>query len=100
MTLLHTINRSPFSHSSWQTCLRLAEPGSSILLFEDGVYAGLKLSIIAPQMQTALTQYTIYALDNDAKTRGIQTQLLDGIQLIDYAGFVKLVVEHQAVQNW
>ena len=34
--MLHTVNKSPFEKNSLETCLRLAEDNSSILLIEDG----------------------------------------------------------------
>ena len=40
--MLHTVNKSPFEKNSLETCLRLAEDNSSILLIEDGVYGALK----------------------------------------------------------
>ena len=42
MTMLHTVNKSPFERNTLETCLSLAKKGSSILLFEDGVYAAVK----------------------------------------------------------
>jgi len=40
--MLHLINKSPFERTALDSCLRLAKPGSSILLIEDGVYAALE----------------------------------------------------------
>jgi tRNA 2-thiouridine synthesizing protein B len=40
--MLHTVNKSPFEKNSLETCLRLADSNSSILLIEDGVYGALK----------------------------------------------------------
>jgi len=41
-TLLHLVNKSPFERNALDSCLRLAAPGSSILLIEDRVYAALE----------------------------------------------------------
>ena len=38
MAILHTVNKSPFERNSLEACLRLAQPGSAVLLMEDGVY--------------------------------------------------------------
>ena len=35
MTMLHTVNKSPFEKDSMTSCLRLSADGSSILLIED-----------------------------------------------------------------
>ena len=40
--MLHTVNKSPFEKNSIETCLRLADDKSSIILIEDGVYGALK----------------------------------------------------------
>ena len=43
---------------------------------------------------------TIYALEPDLAARGMLTRAIDGVRLVDYGGFVDLVVEHNAVQSW
>ncbi|VAW78495.1 hypothetical protein MNBD_GAMMA15-577 [hydrothermal vent metagenome] len=35
--MLHTVNKSPFSHSSLESCLRFVGEGDVILLLVDGV---------------------------------------------------------------
>ncbi|MGD8498050.1 MAG: sulfurtransferase complex subunit TusB, partial [Chromatiales bacterium] len=42
MSMLHTVNKSPFDRNTLDACLRLAKPGSAVLLIEDGVYAATK----------------------------------------------------------
>ena len=42
----------------------------------------------------------IYALKSDLEARGMQNRVMDGVRLVDYGGFVDLVVEHDAVQSW
>ena len=42
MSVLHTVNKSPFERNALESCLRLAKAGSSILLFEDGVIAAMQ----------------------------------------------------------
>ena len=39
MATLHTVNKSPFNSAAFSTCIGLAKSGSTVLLFEDGVYA-------------------------------------------------------------
>ena len=39
--MLHTVNKSPFENNSLETCLRLIENNSSLLLIEDAVYGAL-----------------------------------------------------------
>ncbi len=46
MTMLHTVNKSPFEKTSLDSCLRFAQEGSAILLLEDGVYALESLEVV------------------------------------------------------
>jgi len=98
--MLHTVNKSPFDHNTLETCLRFAKQGSAVLLIEDGVYAAARETAVAKQVQDALKSVSIYALKSDLEARGMQNRVMDGIQLVDYAGFVDLVVAHNTVQSW
>lgn len=98
--MLHTVNKSPFEHRSLETCLKFAQPGAAVLLIEDGVYAAAKGTAVSERMQDALKSVAIYALKPDLEARGMQDRVMDGIRLVDYGGFVDLVVEHSAVQSW
>jgi len=98
--MLHTVNKSPFEHQALETCLRFARQGSAVLLIEDGVYAAAKGTSVSPRIEQALKSVTIYALKPDVEARGMQNRVMDGVRLVDYGGFVDLVVEHDAVQSW
>lgn len=96
--MLHTINKSPFLFRNLESCLRVAQKGDPILLYEDGVYAVMSGTQIEPLMMEARKNHPIYALEADLKARGI-TKLLQGINVIDYSGFVELVEQHR-VCSW
>jgi tRNA 2-thiouridine synthesizing protein B len=99
--MLHTVNKSPFEKNSLETCLRLASSGSTILLFEDGVYGALKDSGFADSIKNAQKSLKVYVLGPDLKARGLdKNSLINNIEIIDYQEFVKLVVENEKVQNW
>lgn len=98
--MLHTINKSPFEKNSLESCLAHAKKGSTILLIEDGVYAALKGSAVSDQVKKAMAEFTICALEPDLKARGIRGKVMDGIQLVDYSGFVDLVVANDKTQAW
>jgi tRNA 2-thiouridine synthesizing protein B len=98
--LLHTVNKSPFQTNSLESCLGHAKDGSSILLIEDGVYGALKGSNFSPKVEKAIKSKKVYALGPDLKTRGIADSVLDGVQVVDYAGFVDLTAEASQVQAW
>ncbi|OUD14091.1 sulfurtransferase complex subunit TusB [Thioflexithrix psekupsensis] len=99
--LLHTVNKSPFERVALQTCLRLSQAGCGILLLEDGVYAALQGTQTEAQIKDALNDKKVYALLPDLQARGFTAdKVIAGVQLIDYNGFVDLVIEYQATQAW
>jgi tRNA 2-thiouridine synthesizing protein B len=99
--MLHTVNKSPFEKNSLQTCLRLSKPGSGILLIEDGVYGALKGSEVATRLGEQMRDRQVYVLGPDLKARGLdQDKLIDGIEVVDYDGFVRLAAEAPKVQSW
>ena len=98
--MLHTVNKSLFEHKALEACLKFARQGSAVLLIEDGVYAAARDTAVAKQVQEALKRVQVYALKPDIEARGMQNRVMDGVRLVDYGGFVDLVVEHNAVQSW
>ncbi len=100
MSMLHTVNKSPFEKDSMTSCLRLSADGSSILLIEDAIYAALDGTSVSDSVKEAMKSKKIYALQEDINARGVQGKVMDGIEQVDYAGFVKLVTEHDKVQSW
>ena len=101
MSVLHIVNKSPYDRNSLETCLRLALPGSAILLIEDGVYAARKPSSAADKLLQALENHSLYALQAGLQARGLAAEsLVDGVQLVDYDGFVKLTTEYDKTQSW
>jgi tRNA 2-thiouridine synthesizing protein B len=100
MAILHTVNKSPFEKNSLETCLNYARDGSSVLLIEDGVYAATKGTRVSSSVQDAMKSIKIYALGPDLDARGIKDKILEGVTLVDYAGFVDLAADHDSVQSW
>jgi tRNA 2-thiouridine synthesizing protein B len=98
--MLHIVNKSHAQTSSLQSCLRLAKPGSALLLIEDAVYAATTAAAAASGIAEAMKQLKVYALQPDVQARGMDGKLLDGVATVDYAGFVDLVAEHPNNQSW
>ena len=97
MALLHTVNKSPFEKSSLQTCLRIAVQGSSVLLIEDGVYGAMNGTSLNGMLSDAGNRLRIYVLGPDLTARGLsEKDVMKGVEVVDYDGFVDLVVEHDA----
>jgi tRNA 2-thiouridine synthesizing protein B len=100
--MLHIVNKSPFENTALASCLRIAGAGgeNALLLIEDGVYAVTKNSEAGKSVHAAMGGLKVYALLPDIEARGMQERVLDGVTMVDYAGFVDLVIEHNNVQSW
>lgn len=98
--MLHIVNKSPSQTRTLESCLRLARSGSAVLLIEDGVYAATRGAPAEAQLRAASAQLKLYALKPDLDARGVTTKVIEGVTLVDYAGFVDLVVEHGTPNAW
>ncbi len=87
--ILHLIQRSPFSHSALDDCLKIIGTDDSLLFMQDGVY-----SLNHPTINTISA--TFYALLDDVLARGIKTSSNN----IDYTAFVELCQKHDKVISW
>ena len=96
--MLYTINKSPLMFGNLKSVLTIAPAGDPILLYEDGVYAAAGGTASEDVIQQALERHSVYALQADLEARGL-TSLVDGVQVIDYDGFVELV-EQNHVAPW
>ncbi len=99
--MLHTINKSPFETSTFASCLGHAAAGDAVLLIEDGVYAAIADTEPGKQIKAKNGTVSFYVLGPDVAARGLTNgSLAEGIQVVDYAGFVDLVAEHEVAQAW
>ena len=98
--MLHIVNKSPYERNALEACLRLAQPGSALLLIEDGVYAATRGSAAEAGLKEAMARIKVYALKPDLEARGVVGRVMDGIQLVDYGGFVELACEQPNCQSW
>ena len=98
---LHTVNKSPFEKNSLETAIKFSLPGSSILLIEDGVYGAAKGTSAEAMVKAAMADKKVYALKSDLMARAVkEDRVIDGIEIVDYAGFVDLVEANDKVQAW
>ena len=98
--MLHIVNKSHMQTSALQSCLRLAQPGSALLLIEDAVYAATASGAASCSMADAMQALKVYVLQPDVEARGMAGRLVAGVTAVDYAGFVELVAEHANNQSW
>ena len=101
MADLHTVNKSPFEKGSLETAIKFSLPGSSILLIEDGVYGAAKGTSAEAMVKQAMADKKVYALKADLMARAVkEDRVIDGVEIVDYAGFVDLVEANDKVQAW
>ena len=97
MGMLHLVNKSPYDAGNLNTAATIMKGGDELLLIEDGVYSAMKNGKAA----TLLDGLKVSVLGPDLAARGIpEDRLVDGVTVIDYAGFVDLVEANDKVQSW
>lgn len=96
---LHILFESPYDGHCLEECQRLMRAGDALLLAGDGCYAlvGTASDTLAGLRQTGVT---VFALDEDCRTRGIELQHQHGVALLDYGGFVDLTLAHASSVSW
>ena len=101
MAMLHIVNKSAFGNDTLDSCFKSSMSGSSILLIEDGVVGAVKNTTISEKVSSELASKSIYVLMPDLNARGFtESDMIDGVKSVDYAGFVDLVTENSNVQSW
>ncbi|MGE5616504.1 MAG: sulfurtransferase complex subunit TusB [Bacillota bacterium] len=97
--MLHIVNKSPTERSALASCLAHALPGHAVLLIEDAVYAATRGSTAAERLKKA-DGIKFYVLAPDVEARAMSGALVEGVESVDYKGFVALVAGHPRVQSW
>ena len=92
--MLHIVRNSPFESRVLDECLALMGEGDRLLLLQDGVIASC---VAARSEQFAQANVIPYVLAEDLLARGLKPVMGE---VIDMAGFVRLVVEHGSPLRW
>ncbi len=101
MSMLHIVNKSPFERNALASCLGHAREGDAILLIEDAVVGAIDGSGFIGQLKKAMLDKSVYVLGADLAARGMQeNRVAEGVQVVDYAGFVDLAVNNEKTQSW
>ena len=97
MSMLHLVNKSPYENGNLNTATSIMNDGDALLLIEDAVYGAVK----AGKASAMLVGCKVSVLGPDLAARGIsEDKLADGVDVVDYAGFVDLVEANDKVQSW
>ena len=101
MSTLHTVNKSPFTCSAFISALNHLKPADALLMIEDSVVGARRASAFAGILENAAKSCGIYVLGPDLAARGIAAaDVIPGIKVVDYGGFVDLVTQHDRTQAW
>jgi len=101
MAILHTVNKSPFSHNTLQSCLAVLQTGDTLLLIEDGIYGCLPTAATFEELQRLHANgVKLRVLKEDLEARGCSDQIDELFETADYNQFVELCTQHQSVQSW
>ena len=98
--MLHIVNKSPYERNNLASCLAHAQKGGAVLLIEDAVYGATCGNVADGAIRKALQELPVYALGPDLEARGMQANVIEGVQVVDFGGFVDLVAEHRTNQSW
>lgn len=100
MSMLHIVNKSPFERNALASCLGHAKAGDAILMIEDAVVGAVEGSSFASQVKEAMADKSVYVLGPDLAARGLEGKSMEGIAVVDYAGFVDLTADNETTQSW
>jgi tRNA 2-thiouridine synthesizing protein B len=98
--MLHIVNKSPYERNSLASCLAHVRRGGAVLLIEDAVYGATRGNAAEAAVRKALPEVPVFALGPDLDARGMQANVIEGVQVVDFGGFVDLVAEHRTSQSW
>ena len=97
--MLHIINKSPLLNAALDSCLRVAT-GGDLLLIEDAVYAATRGYMVEDKIKAAMSTFNVHVLQPDLEARGVADKVIEGINRVDYEGFVDLVANNDNCQSW
>ena len=95
--ILHTLSAAP-AEPAFDNCLRIAAPDDRILLLGNGVYAAMASSPTAGLLSESPA--TFFALAQDVAAAGLAGKIADGIDVVDFDGFVALTETCERQLNW
>jgi tRNA 2-thiouridine synthesizing protein B len=95
--MLHLIFQSPVDIA----ILERMAPGDAAVFMESAVLAVLQQGPLADALRIQLGSIRFYVLADDMALRGIlEFEIVQGLEVINYPGLVKLTVEHSPIMSW
>ena len=81
-----------------QQALPYLQHGDDLILLEDSVYCANPQHEYYPQLLQCGVQ--VYVLQEDIHARGLQSFMVEGVEIVDYPGFVCLTAKHPQLMTW
>jgi tRNA 2-thiouridine synthesizing protein B len=95
--MLHLIFQSPIDIA----VLDRMDSGDVAVFLESAVLGVLQESVLADVLSNKLNTNRLYVLSEDMVVRGIlRSELVTGLEVIDYSGLVNLTIENPLIQSW
>ncbi len=95
--MLHLIFQSPIELA----VLERIALGDDVVFLENAVLRILEKGSLSASLTQLLKQNRLYVLADDIEVRGIQlSELVTGIEVIDYDELVILTVKNPVIQSW
>ncbi len=95
--MLHLVFQSPVEPALFERF----DAGDVAVFLENSVLRLLQNSLLADSLKQQLSKNRLCVLADDLSIRGISTsELVNGIEVIDYAELVKLTVNNPVIQSW
>ncbi|WAK01391.1 sulfurtransferase complex subunit TusB [Methylobacter sp. YRD-M1] len=95
--MLHLVFQSPIETA----ILERIEAGDVVVFLENAVLRVLRNGLLNESLTQLLSTNRLCVLSEDVIVRGIAAdELVEGIDIIDYAGLVELTVNNRVIQSW
>ena len=95
--MLHLIFQSPIE----MAILERIDSGDDVMFLENSVLRILRKGSLCDILTQMLKHNHLCVLGDDIMARGIPAdELVQGIEVIDYAELVRLTVKHPVIQSW
>jgi tRNA 2-thiouridine synthesizing protein B len=95
--MLHLVFQSPIDIAVLD---RMAS-GDVAVFLESAVFGVLQNGALSSVLSDKLSSNRLCVLSEDVVVRGIvQSELVSGLEIIDYAGLVNLTVENPLITSW
>jgi tRNA 2-thiouridine synthesizing protein B len=95
--MLHLVFQSPIETA----ILERIEAGDVVVFLENAVLRVLRNGLLNEPLTQRAGTNRLCVLSEDVAVRGIAAdELVEGIDIIDYAGLVELTVDNRVIQSW